>query len=174
MKVVFIFANKHISQHVKTIPSNVFLLLTVLHAITEQLHIASCFFFYLEYVHKLEFVKLHFTKLFPVNTVCSVQRGKGLFLESYLVKSTVLSWLWMWAWWILTLCTMWPLDGWWEALLVHSIYRGIYTHTQSTGEGAKERTVESQVSTGNVSVDIWQQINWVTNRPLVKNSSFWV
>lgn len=28
-------------------------------------------------MHKLEFVKSHFTKLFPVNTVCSVQRGEG-------------------------------------------------------------------------------------------------
>lgn len=84
MKVVSISANKHIFPEVKP-----FLLPTVA-AITDQLHIAVIIFD-LDHVRKLEFGKLHFTKLSPVNISCCVQgRGLCVSLESHLIKSTVL------------------------------------------------------------------------------------
>lgn len=60
-----------------------------------------------------------------------------------------------------------PLDGRRGKLLVHSIYRGIYTHN-TLERGLKDAQSNLKVRTGNVSGDIWQQFDWVTNRLSVK------
>lgn len=95
-------------------------------------------------MRKLEFGKLYFTKLSPVNISCSVQGGGScVSLESHLVKSTVL----------LTALDVGYMgykhfawydgcDGRRDTLLVHSIYRGIYTR-DTPERGAKGRTVKT-------------------------------
>lgn len=95
-------------------------------------------------MHKLEFVKLHFTKLFPVNTVCSVQRGKGSLSGKLLGKEH--SPLMALDVDLMDINTVHDVTVGWVMGSVagfHSFYRGIYT--QYTGERAKERTDESQV-----------------------------
>lgn len=49
--------------------------------------------------------------------------------------------------------------GWEKGkLLVHSIYRGIYTHN-TLERGLKDAQSNLKVRTGNVSGDIWQQFD---------------